>query len=99
GVKRHDGMAFSSADGLYTIERIMHPAQGMVSPRGPVFNALIERVETPDANPIAVHGKGPSGLLLSLFANGWNVMIPKHIAEKDPVNALNTRVIGTGPFK
>jgi peptide/nickel transport system substrate-binding protein len=99
GVKWHDGMAFSSADVLYTIERIMHPPQGMVSPRGPVFNALIERVETPDANTIVVHGKGPSGLLLSLFANGWNVIIPKHIAEKDPVNALKTRVIGTGPFK
>src|SRR5438128_2572975 len=99
GVTWHDGMSFSSADVLYTLERIMHPPQGMVSPRGPVFNALIERVETPDANTIVVHGKGPSGLLLSLFANGWNVIIPKHIAEKDPVNALKTRVIGTGPFK
>jgi peptide/nickel transport system substrate-binding protein len=46
-----------------------------------------------------VHGKGPSALLLSLFANGWNVIIPKHIVEKDPVNALKTQVIGTGPFK
>ena len=46
-----------------------------------------------------VHGKGPSGLLLALFANGWNVIIPKHVVEKDPVNALKTQVIGTGPFK
>ena len=38
-------------------------------------------------------------LLLSLFANGWNVMIPKHIVEKDPMNALKTQVIGTGPFR
>ena len=44
GVKWHDGTPFSSADVKYTIERIMHPPQGMVSPRGPVFNALIERV-------------------------------------------------------
>ncbi|MBM3223618.1 MAG: ABC transporter substrate-binding protein [Candidatus Tectomicrobia bacterium] len=99
GVKWHDGAPFSSADVLYTIERIMRPPQGMVSPRGPVFNALIERVEAPDAHTVVVHGKGPSGLLLALFANGWNVIIPKHIAEKDPVNALKTQVIGTGPFK
>ena len=46
-----------------------------------------------------IHGKGPSGLLLPIFANGWNVMIPKYIAEKDPVNALKTTVIGTGPFR
>jgi ABC-type transport system substrate-binding protein len=45
GVKWHDGAPFSSADVQYTIERIMHPPQGMVSPRGPVFAALIERVE------------------------------------------------------
>jgi peptide/nickel transport system substrate-binding protein len=38
-------------------------------------------------------------MLLSLFANGWNMIIPKHIAEKDPVNALKTQVIGTGPFR
>ena len=48
---------------------------------------------------MVIHGKGSSGLLLPLFANGWNVIIPKHIAEKDPVNALKTTVIGTGPFR
>jgi peptide/nickel transport system substrate-binding protein len=77
----------------------MTPPQGMVSPRGPVFKALVERVETPDADTVVVHGKGPSSMLLSLFANGWNMIIPKHISEKDPVHALKTTVIGTGPFK
>src|SRR2546428_1000333 len=99
GVKWHDGMPFSSADVVYTIERIMHPPQGMVSPRGPIFAALIARVEAPDPHTVVIYGKGPSGLLLPLFANGWNVIIPKHIAEKDPVNALKSTVIGTGPFR
>src|SRR5207245_3850668 len=78
---------------------IMNPPKGMVSPRGPVFAAIIERVEAPDSETVVIHGKGPSGLLLPLFANGWNVIIPKHIAEKDPVNALKTTVMGTGPFR
>jgi len=99
GVQWHDGTPFSSADVQYTIERIMHPPQGMVSPRGPVFAALIERIEAPDAATVVIHGKGPSGLLLPLFANGWSVIIPKHIVEKDPVNALKTTVMGTGPFR
>src|SRR6266852_6237184 len=99
GVKWHDGMPFSSADVQYTIDRIMNPPKGMVSPRGPVFAALIERVEAPDPDTVVIYGKGPSGLLLPLFANGWSVIIPKHIAEKDPVNALKTTVIGTGPFR
>lgn len=99
GVKWHDGMPFTSADVQYTIARIMRPPQGMVSPRGPVFNALIERVETPDPHTVVVHGKGPSGLLLPLFANGWNVIMPKHILEKDPINGLKNTIVGTGPFK
>src|SRR5499433_2158294 len=99
GVKWHDGVPFSSADVKYTVERIMHPPQGMISVRGPVFNALVERVEAPDPNTVVVYGKGPSSMLLSLFANGWNMIIPKHIAEKDPVNALKTQMIGTGPFR
>ncbi len=99
GVKWHDGTPFSSADVQYTIERITNPPKGMVSPRGPIFAALIARVEAPDPHTVVIHGKGPSGLLLPLFANGWNVIIPKHIAEKDPVNALKTTVIGTGPFR
>src|SRR5215831_7252802 len=99
GVKWHDGTPFSSTDVKYTIERIMNPPQGMVSPRGPVFNALIERVEAPDPDTVVVYGKGPSTLLLPLFASGHNMIIPKHIVEPDPVNALKTRVIGTGPFR
>ena len=99
GVKWHDGAPFTSADVVYTIERIMHPPQGMVSPRGPVFNALIERVEAPDPDTVVVYAKGPSALLLPLFASGHNMIIPKHIVEPDPVNALKTRVIGTGPFR
>jgi len=99
GVKWHDGTPFSSADVQYTIERILHPPQGMVSVRSPVFNALIARVETPNPATVVVHGKGPSSMLLSLFANGWNMIIPKHIVEKDPVNALKTQVVGTGPFR
>ncbi len=99
GVKWHDGEPFSSADVKYTIERIMNPPKGMVSPRGPVFKAVIDHVETPDANTVVIHGKGPSALLLNLFANGHNAIIPKHIVEKDPVDALKTQVIGTGPFR
>jgi peptide/nickel transport system substrate-binding protein len=99
GVKWHDGVPFSSADVKYTVERIMHPPQGMISVRGPVFNALVDRVEAPDPNTVVVYGKGPASMLLALFANGWNMIIPKHIVEKDPVNALKTTVVGTGPFR
>src|SRR5438128_7735404 len=56
GVKWHDGAPFSSADAQYTIELIMHPPPGMVSPRGPVFAALIERVEAPAPETVVGYG-------------------------------------------
>src|SRR4030095_480301 len=66
GVKWHDGEALSSADVKYTIERILNPPHDMISVRGPVCRALIERVEAPDPNTVVVYGKGPSSMLLSL---------------------------------
>ena len=95
----HDGAPFSSEDVKYTIERIMFPPEGMVSPRKETLKSLIESVDTPDANTVVINGKGPSPLVLSLFSNGWQGIIPKHIVEPDPVNALKTTGVGTGPFK
>jgi ABC-type transport system substrate-binding protein len=99
GVRWHDGVAFSSQDVKFTVDRIMNPPKGMVSPRRGVFTAVIESVEAPDPNTVVINGKGPSPLVVGLFANGWQAIIPKHIAEKDPVEAMKTTVMGTGAFK
>jgi peptide/nickel transport system substrate-binding protein len=99
GVKWHDGKPFSSADVKYTIERIKDPPQGMVSPRGSVFKSVVASVEAPDPNTVVVKSNGVSPLLLLLFVNPWNVIIPKHISEVDPVNAMMTQVVGTGAFR
>jgi peptide/nickel transport system substrate-binding protein len=98
-VKWHDGASFSSEDVRYTIERIMFPPDGMVSPRKETLKSLIESVDAPDPNTIVINGRGPSPLVVAVFANGWQGIIPKHIVEPDPVNALKTAAIGTGPFK
>ena len=95
----HDGTPFTSEDVRYTIERIMFPPEGMVSPRKETLKSLIDSVDAPDPNTIVINGKGPSPLVVAVFANGWQGIIPKHIVEPDPVNALKTAAIGTGPFK
>jgi peptide/nickel transport system substrate-binding protein len=99
GVKWHDGTPFSSEDVKYTIERIKDPPEGMVSPRRGVFSGTLDTVEAPDPNTVVVKADGPSPLLVPLFSNGWNAIIPKHISEVDPVNAMMTQVVGTGAFK
>jgi peptide/nickel transport system substrate-binding protein len=99
GVKWHDGTPFSSEDVKYTIERIKDPPEGMVSPRRGVFSGTLDTVEAPDPNTVVVKADGPSPLLVPLFSNGWNAIIPKHISEVDPVNAMMTQVVGTGAFR
>ena len=99
GVKWHDGQPFSSEDVKWTIERIKDPPQGMVSPRQGVFRGTVASVEAPDPNTVVVKGEGVSPLLVPLFSNGWNAIIPKHISEVDPVNAMMTQVVGTGAFR
>ena len=99
GVKWHDGQPFSSEDVKWTIERIKDPPQGMVSPRQGVFRGTVASVEAPDPNTVVIKGDGVSPLLVPLFSNGWNAIIPKHISEVDPVNAMMTQVVGTGAFR
>jgi peptide/nickel transport system substrate-binding protein len=99
GVKWHDGQPFSSEDVKYTIDRIKNPPQGMVSPRQGVFRGTVASVETPDPNTVIIKSDGVAPLLVPLFSNGWNAIIPKHISEVDPVNAMMTQVVGTGAFR
>jgi peptide/nickel transport system substrate-binding protein len=105
-VKWHDGAPFSSADVKYTFDRILH--KGKVAGNdttGNFRNALwipfIESFEAPDANTVVVNLKGPTPLVLKIFSDGYASIIPKHISEVDPINALkeDRKPIGTGPFK
>lgn len=99
GVKWHDGMPFSSADVKYTFDRIMFQPGGNF--RRTAWLAVIESVEAPDPHTVVINGKGPSPLLLQIFTDGYASIIPKHISEKDPLNALKEAKlpIGTGPFR
>ena len=98
-VKWHDGAPFSSDDVKWTIDRIMNPPEGMVSPRRGVFASIVDSTEAPDPNTVVISLLSPSTLLVPLVANGWQAIIPKHISEVDPVNAMMTQVVGTGAFR
>ena len=98
GVKWHDGAPFSSADVKYSLERMKDPPEGMVSPRQGIIRSLVDTIDAPDPNTVVINGKGPSGLLVPLWSNGWMAIIPKHIVEPDPINALKSVMVGTGAF-
>ena len=98
-VKWHDGTPFSSDDVVFSIDRIMNPPEGVISPRQGIVRSLVESVEASDANTVVMNGLGASGLLVPLWSNGWNAMVPKHILEADPVDGIKSIMVGTGAFK
>ena len=99
GVNWHDGKPFSSADVKYTFERIKDPPEGVASPNKGVFTATFASIDAPDPNTVVIRTDGVAPLLFPLLANGNNGIIPKHISEVDPINALVNRLVGTGAFR
>jgi peptide/nickel transport system substrate-binding protein len=106
GVKWHDGAPFSSADVKYTFDRILNNGKILGNQEEGTFqnvmwNAIIESVEAPDPNTVVINLKGPSTTVLKLVSSLYASIIPKHLSEKDPLNALKNdkQPIGTGPFR
>ncbi|MDP2951788.1 MAG: ABC transporter substrate-binding protein [Chloroflexota bacterium] len=99
GVKWHDGKPFTSEDAMFSLNRVRTPPTGMASPRKGSF-AAVDKVETPDKDTLKITLKYPSASFLDVLAMGWNLMVPKQIAEPLGGKKMSYREnIGTGPFK
>ena len=96
GVKWHDGKPFTAEDVLYTLRRTKDPPKGITSPRKIQF-ASIEKMEAPDANTFVLTTKVPNPSILGVLAQGWTVILPKHVMEAK--GGMKKDVVGTGPFK
>jgi peptide/nickel transport system substrate-binding protein len=96
GVSFHDGKACTSADVKATLERMIAPPKGVVSPRQDSL-AVIERIETPDPGTVVLNLKQPAPSLLPILAQGWmSIYAAQDIAANFDYK-LKTN--GTGPFK
>jgi ABC-type transport system substrate-binding protein len=107
GVTFHDGMPVTSADFLWTFNRIwtkgLQPdgSEACGSCRNSLFLPIIESFEAPDANTFVINMVGPSGAVLNILASGYYAVMPKHIGERDPANSLRETdpPIGSGPWR
>ena len=107
GVEWHDGKPLTSADVKYTFDRILNNGKvaGNTDTDGSFQNvlwqAIVESVDAPDPNTVVFNLLGSTDTILALLVSGYAYIVPKHISEPDPINALKIapRPIGTGPFK
>ena len=116
GVTWHDGTPFTAQDVVWNVLRIYHRGKIGPNVDGNIgnfkytmWNALMEPpdaqgndvgITAPDANTVVFKAQFPSPLILLLFGAVTSSILPRHIGENDPVNAIweMRRPIGTGAF-
>ncbi|MBI4308637.1 MAG: ABC transporter substrate-binding protein [Chloroflexi bacterium] len=96
GVQWHDGAPFTAEDVRYSIERILHPPKGIVSPNKSGID-MIDSVSVVDATTVRVKLQFPYAPFLTNLASGYILVLPKHILEKK--GDMTQDVVGTGAFK
>jgi peptide/nickel transport system substrate-binding protein len=97
-VKWHDGQPFSSADVKFSFEEVLLKYHARTKSG---LEAVLDRIETPDANTVVMQFKQPYGPLLQRLDVVEAPIVAKHIYEgQDPTKAdANLKPVGTGPFK
>jgi peptide/nickel transport system substrate-binding protein len=95
-IKFHDGVALTSADAAFSLDRVRNPPEGVVSNRKAAL-AVIDSIATPDPLTLVITLTRPSPAFLNTLASGWMVILAKHFIEEggDPAKT----VMGSGPFK
>ncbi|MCJ7642452.1 MAG: ABC transporter substrate-binding protein [Desulfobacterales bacterium] len=91
GVKFHDGKPFDAEDVRFTFERLMDPKTAIPHPE---YYKDIESVQVVDNQTVKIKLKNVNSMFLFNLARGDSVIINKQAVDK-----LKTKPIGTGPFK
>lgn len=97
-VSWHDGTPFTSADVLFTYQKLIDPR--IRTPFSSNFQ-LVESITTPDSYTMIVQYREPFAPALESWAMG---ILPKHIFEKMSAEEFNKSdynrsPVGTGPYK
>ncbi len=95
-IKFHDGVALTSADAAFSLDRMRNPPEGVVSNRKGAL-AVIDTITTPDPLTVVITLTRSAPAFLNTLSSGWMVILGKHFIDGggDPAKT----VMGSGPFK
>ncbi len=96
GVKFHDGSPLTSEDVKASWDRIINPAQGVVSIRK-AYYADVASVEAPDAATIVFKMKAPVAGVLEALASPYNCIYKAAKLKENP-RYPETEILGSGGF-
>jgi peptide/nickel transport system substrate-binding protein len=96
GIQFHDGSLMTANDVKATFDKIIFPPEGVVSARQATY-AVVDKVESSDAQTVVFRLKHPSASFLANLASPWNFIYKAEILAKDP-RWFEKNIMGTGPF-
>src|ERR1700758_4445645 len=97
GVKFHDGSPLTAADVAASWDEIIHPPEGVLSPRESHY-MMVDRVEAPDSTTVVFRLKFATAAFLPALADPFSFIYQKAILDKDP-RWYEKHILGSGPFK
>ena len=96
-VKFHDGYRLTAADVAASYNKIVFPADGLLSARSSNY-LMVESIEAPDPTTIVFHLKFATAAFLPALADPFTWIYKKAILDKDP-HWYEKNILGSGPFK
>src|SRR5258707_5207353 len=97
GVKFHDGAPLTAADVAASWNKIIHPPEGILSPRESHY-MMVDTVEAPDPTTVVFHLKFATSAFLPALADPYSWIYKKAILDQDP-RWYEKNILGSGPFK
>ena len=96
-VKFHDGSPLTAADVAASFNKIIFPADGVLSARSSNY-LMVDKVEAPDPTTVVFRLKFATSAFLPALADPFNFIYKKAILDKDP-RWYEKNILGSGPFK
>src|SRR5256714_12012690 len=97
GVKFHDGSPLTASDVAASWEKIIHPPEGLLSPRESHY-VMVDTVAAPDATTVVFRLKFATAAFLPALADPFSWIYKKEILDNDP-RWYEKNILGAGPFK
>jgi peptide/nickel transport system substrate-binding protein len=97
GVKFHDGSPLTAADVAASWEHIVHPPEGVLSPRE-LHYVMVDTVDAPDPTTVVFHLKFATSAFLPALADPYSWIYKKATLDHDP-RWYEKNILGSGPFK
>jgi peptide/nickel transport system substrate-binding protein len=97
GVKWHDGSPLTAADVAASWQHIVHPPEGVLSPRESHY-LMVDTIEAPDLTTVVFRLKFATAAFLPALADPYSWIYKKETLDKDP-RWYEKNILGSGPFK